>query len=947
MKQIGIKLLSLFFVMIGGVAGAGLLLSAFAPVAQATSSADVVSIDPTPTPACPSGPNTAYDGFSTAVASPSTQTAGSPITVTVTIKNSQNCFQSGINVTLVSSGNPGAITIKPSTYTTPTTSSGIATFVLTATVAGTYNFTLSASPGSINKSVSVAYIPGPVDAGTSTVVASPPSVPCDDVTLSDVTVTLKDEYNNGVLGKTVSLASSRAAVDTILSPMGNTSSASGQVYFKVRSTVCGTSVYTATETTDFPSVEVAQTATVTYVNGLPSGLNSTVVAQTNSLPANNSTTTVITVTLRDNLIPGGNPVPGKVVSLTSSRGVTDTIGIISATTDVNGQAFFTVKSGTVGTSTYTAKDTTDNITLTDTENVTYVAGAVSSIMSTVVAAPTSLEADGVSTSTITVTLKDSSANPVSGKVVTITSSRGVTDTITTVSGTTNTAGQAAFTLKSSTPGSSVITAKDVTDSLFLTQTATDIFIAAGPDFFVKTNGSGTTCSQASPCKLTTALTQSVSGDNIYVAAGTYTGTGQAVISLTVSVALYGGWDGASSGGIVRDPNTYVSVLDAQDQRRVIYINASLTPTIDGFTITRGNAVGKPFGGWGGTGAGIFSQSANPIISNNVITHNTILTVGTPAGAGIYLFNASASSQIKGNVIISNTSGSSCAGYGGGILIDGSSAARLWNNTLTQNCAGVGSALAVYNSSPVITGNLFLKNDMASALYVGNSSALIQSNQILSNTRGGVFIYNTPATLDRNLIAYNTSTNGAGILSGNEGTQPFTVTNNIIYSNTATSVGGGFYIYASIFYPGPGAGVLLHNTFAKNSPAGIYADTFTSLTLTNNIIVTHSVGICVESGSLTVTVKADHTLFYGNSLGNTTGAGCDAVVTNTNALTGSAPLFANEAGGNYHLTSNSPAVNAGAFTGITTDYDGQTRGSLPDIGADEFVEFLVYLSLISK
>lgn len=432
-------------------------------------------IGPTPTPKCPSGsPNTGANQYSSIASSYITQTVGLTATINVTIKNSSNCTPtSGVSVSM---NGGGATVITP--ITTTNTSSGIATFVVTTTVAGVYNFTASAATG-VNKTLPITFTAGAVYSGTSTVVAAPVSVPCDDTTLSDVTVTLKDKYNNVVSGKTVALASSRAAVDTILWPTGNTSNASGQVYFKVRSTICGTSIYTATATTDFPSVVVAQTASVTYANGLPSGLNSTVVAQTNSLTANNSTTTVITVTLRDNLVPGGNPVPGKTVSLTSSRGVTDTIGIVSAVTNANGQAFFTVKSSKAGVSTYTAKDTTDNITLTDTEDVTYVAGAVNAGLSTVVASPTSVQADGVSLSTVTVTLKDATGNGVSGKVVTIASSRGATDTIATVSGTTNASGQATFTVKSSTQGSSVITATDATDAIIVTQTATITFITAG------------------------------------------------------------------------------------------------------------------------------------------------------------------------------------------------------------------------------------------------------------------------------------------------------------------------------------------------------------------------------------------------------------------------------------------------------------------------------------
>ena len=55
-------------------------------------------------------------------------------------------------------------------------------------------------------------------------------------------------------------------------------------------------------------------------------------------------------------------------------------------------------------------------------------------------------ADGATTSTITVTLKDAQSNPVSGKTVTLAKGGG-SSTITTVSGTTNGSGVATFTVK--------------------------------------------------------------------------------------------------------------------------------------------------------------------------------------------------------------------------------------------------------------------------------------------------------------------------------------------------------------------------------------------------------------------------------------------------------------------------------------------------------------------
>jgi hypothetical protein len=213
----------------------------------------------------------------------------------------------------------------------------------------------------------------------------------------------------------------------------------------------------------------------------------------------------VTVTLRD----GNNqPVAGKVVTLASSRGVTDTITTLSGTTNASGQATFTVKSSIAGTSTYTATDTTDsNLSIPGTSPANQVIfGGANATTSTLIASPTTVQANGSSFSTLVVTLKDGSGNPVAGKVVTIVSSRGVTDTLTTVSGTTNAAGQATFTTKSAIVGTSVYTATDTTDSpqVVVTQTATVSFVCVtgsaapietGADTFIKidfTNATGIT-----------------------------------------------------------------------------------------------------------------------------------------------------------------------------------------------------------------------------------------------------------------------------------------------------------------------------------------------------------------------------------------------------------------------------------------------------------------------
>ncbi len=110
-------------------------------------------------------------------------------------------------------------------------------------------------------------------------------------------------------------------------------------------------------------------------------------------------------------------------------------------------------------------------------SITYSASAVSTANSTVSATPTSVVANGTSKSTVTVTVKDASSNLLSGKVVTLASSRGSSDTITTVTGTTGANGVATFEVKSSTAGTSTYTATAA--GVVLSQTVSVVFSAPG------------------------------------------------------------------------------------------------------------------------------------------------------------------------------------------------------------------------------------------------------------------------------------------------------------------------------------------------------------------------------------------------------------------------------------------------------------------------------------
>src|SRR5206468_393202 len=128
---------------------------------------------------------------------------------------------------------------------------------------------------------------------------------------------------------------------------------------------------------------------------------------------------------------------------------TSTISPASVATNGSGVATFTVKDANVENVTYTATDTTDSTAITQTAAVSFTAGAVSAASSTVSSSPGSVVADGSTTSTITVTLKDAFGHNISGKTVSLGQGAG-TSTISPESVATNGSGVATFTVKTTT-----------------------------------------------------------------------------------------------------------------------------------------------------------------------------------------------------------------------------------------------------------------------------------------------------------------------------------------------------------------------------------------------------------------------------------------------------------------------------------------------------------------
>ena len=234
--------------------------------------------------------------------------------------------------------------------------------------------------------------------------------------------------------------------------------------------------------------------TTAPVIGIVTNADSTVTESPATVFADGVLTSTVTVTLRDANLAG---VPGKQVTLANTGGPqAATISPSTAvTTNGAGQAFFTVKSTTHGTEVFTATDVTDSLTLTDTASVEFLEIGVLSnaAQSTVVPSPIARLADGLSTSTITVTLRDANGYPVAGKDVTLANTGGPMQATISPAGalTSDINGQAVFSVSSSTIGAEEFIATDTTDSTSLNQIAIVSFIDPNAPKLINVNFAGT------------------------------------------------------------------------------------------------------------------------------------------------------------------------------------------------------------------------------------------------------------------------------------------------------------------------------------------------------------------------------------------------------------------------------------------------------------------------
>ncbi len=280
------------------------------------------------------------------------------------------------------------------------------------------------------------------------------------------------------------------------------------------------------------------------------------------------------------------------------------------------------------------------------------------------------------------------------------------------------------------------------------------------------------------CSLQNALSQAVSGDEIWVAAGTYTpsasGDRTATFQLKTGVALYGGFAGTEALRSERDWAANVTTLsgdigtlgDVVDNSYHVVTGSGVdaAAVLDGFTITGGKANGGSSGQK--IGGGLTTDGGSPTLTNVTFSANS----ATNGGGG--MFNTEGSPTLT-NVTFSGNS----ATNGGGIYNSSTSSPTLTNVIFSGNSASSNGG-GMYIPAP---GSATLTN----VIFSGNTAT----------NGGGIYNSASSVMLTHVTLSGNSATNGGGIYNGGFYGSP-TLANSILWGNTASS---GAQIYENSGY----------------------------------------------------------------------------------------------------------------------------------------------------
>jgi Bacterial Ig-like domain (group 1) len=443
----------------------------------ATDTSDSVTVTQTATVAF-TAPAASVANSTIATASTSVPQSGST-TVTVTLKDQGALPQpiAGKAISLSQGGGSSSV-VPVSTGSDTTNAQGLATFTVSDGTAETVTYTATDTTDGVvlsGQSVSVTFGVLVVSAADSTVTTTTPTVATTTSGVTETTGTVDVTLLDGtspVGGKTVKLSSS--STTAVITPSSQTTGSNGVATFSVSDPTVEAVRFNAVDSSD-NNLALTATTSVSFQVPAVSASKSTMAASPLTVAADGVSAASLTVTMDDQF---GNPLAGKTVTIagdvsgTSNPSITgrvipsqDAGGAVITKTNTSGEIAFDANDTTAESITYTATDTTDNVTVTQTAAVTFIAGVPQVSQSSVQANPTSVAADGTSASTVTVTLEDHNQNPVPAVMVGLTALNG-SSVIAPASGVaTDAAGHAIFHVTDTTSEVVRYRGVDITDNL--------------------------------------------------------------------------------------------------------------------------------------------------------------------------------------------------------------------------------------------------------------------------------------------------------------------------------------------------------------------------------------------------------------------------------------------------------------------------------------------------
>ncbi len=313
------------------------------------------------------------------------------------------------------------------------------------------------------------------------------------------------------------------------------------------------------------------------------------------------------------------------------------------------------------------------------------------------------------------------------------------------------------------------------------------------------------------------------------------------------------------------------------------------------------------------GGGVYVSTTNATFTDISFTDNE--AQGGGQGGAVYIEESTVdftNATFIGNKIEIN--------YGGAVYTDNSTVSFA-NTTFTGNeAAQLGGGLLAFNSEITLLEVLFEENiaEMGGAIMIGSNN---NNNALIKNT----YFKNNEATGDY----------GGGLI--NEGS--ITTLVNTLFTGNKSSQAGGAITNAGVLH-------LLNNTITQNEgttvgAGGLY-HLMGSLTMTNSIvwgnIGAEAPDIAIANGAV---LTGNYSLYDDSDVFNEGIFNCDDCLTIN-------PQFADAAGGDFTLSGNSPALDAGdPNTDLTLfptdgdnspiDLDGNARvfNNTIDMGAYEY------------